>query len=120
LPTPASHDRATLQTSSLSTRCGDLIVWVDKIETGPTEHPTHRIMNRGMNILIGWLSYFFLILYVWEYLRPAPVFLGRERNLIACSAFFLILGLLARARGVILFLSEKTRPADKPSIGGLT
>jgi len=59
------------------------------------------------------LSYFFLIFYVFEYLRPAPVFLGRKRNLIAYSVFFLILGLLARARGIILYLSEKSASANK-------
>jgi hypothetical protein len=59
------------------------------------------------------LSYFFLILYVYEYVRLVSVFLERERNAIAYSVFFLILGLLARARGIILHLSEKTCPANE-------
>ena len=55
------------------------------------------------------LSYFFLILYVFEYLRPLNFPLEIRRNCIPTSAFFLILGLLARARGIILHLLERTR-----------
>ena len=55
------------------------------------------------------LSYFWLILYAWDYLRPFDPAARGARNWIGYSAFFLMLGLLARARGVILHLAEQTR-----------
>jgi hypothetical protein len=49
------------------------------------------------------ISYFFLVLYAVDYLFSfAP---ERMKNWMVYSVFFLILGLLARARGIILHLS---------------
>lgn len=66
------------------------------------------------------ISYFFLILYAVEYLRPSDFALARKINEIAYSIFFLILGLLARARGIILHLSEQTGAANKTPISSPT
>ena len=60
------------------------------------------------------ISYFLLILYVFEYLRPVHVAGDRTGNWIGYSVFFQILGLLARARGIILHFSEQARAANPP------
>src|SRR5436190_6647474 len=56
------------------------------------------------------ISYFFLILYVWDFLNPIQLTVEKARNWIAYSAFFLVLGMLARARGIIFHLSQQTSP----------
>ena len=63
------------------------------------------------------LSYFFLILYAGEYLRADPLALERK-NWMMASVFFLILGMVGRARGIILHLAgQETRPLQAPASG---
>jgi hypothetical protein len=54
------------------------------------------------------ISYFFLVLYAIDYLHPLSFAPHRIKNWMAYSVFFLILGLLARARGIILHLSGQS------------
>lgn len=63
------------------------------------------------------ISYFFLVLYAWDYLGPHTFAHGRKGNLMIYSVFFLILGMLGRARGIILHLAGHERPIQASGSG---
>jgi len=65
------------------------------------------------------LIYFFLILYAWEYLRADPLALERKNWMLA-SIFFLVLGMVGRARGIILHLAGKETWPAQASVSGTT
>ena len=64
------------------------------------------------------ISYFFLIFYVLVYLDPRGLGSGRTRNAMIYSVFFLVLGMVGRARGIILHLAApETKPIQASSSG---
>ena len=60
------------------------------------------------------ISLFFLVAYVVEYLRGNAVAFETKGNGMVYSVFFLILGILGRARGIILHLAGQAKPIQVP------
>jgi len=56
------------------------------------------------------ISLFFLVAYGVEYLRASAVISETKGNWMIYSVFFLILGILGRARGIILHLAAQGKP----------
>ena len=63
------------------------------------------------------ISLFFLVTYLLEYVLPSASISAPRGNAMFYSVFFLILGILGRARGIILHLAGQGRPTQTSASG---
>ena len=68
------------------------------------------------------ISYFFLVAYAVEYVRAHTHTIAPEktRNWMLYSVFFLILGMVGRARGIILHLARQETPPTQAAAAETT